>query len=186
MKAVRILSLCLLAWLAVDAVAVFGQFRDAGAKIRGDAWSGGQARTYQSHARDYSRFLYYQAQCEEGLTPAQAQQYVGAIKQNISAANKALDKVQSANAKDEAVKKSIEKIKKIHEGVLAHCETIEGECQKPDGSAVTICDCCVDMTKELDEASAETDKLLKHLKADPLPEMRKSGDKKAAPKKEKR
>ena len=40
------------------AQAVFAQ-NDAGAKIRGDAWNGGQVQTHQRHAQDRSQMLYY-------------------------------------------------------------------------------------------------------------------------------
>jgi hypothetical protein len=175
MRTIPILSVCLLTLVFTS---VSDAQLDAGAKIRGDAWNGGAARTYQQHARDYGRFLYYQTKSEDGCTPEQAKQYTGAIRQNVQSANKALDKVQAAHAKDEAVKKSVETIKKMHEKVLVSCDTIDSEAKK-DGEAksVTICDCCVDITGDLDKAGAETDKLLKHLKIDKLPEMKKSSDK---------
>lgn len=180
MKTIQILSVCLLT-LAVGSIG-FAQ-NDAGAKIRGDAWNGGQARTYQNHARDYSRMLYYQGQVQEKIQPAQAKQFVGSIKQNVESANKALDQVQAAHSKDEAVKKSVEKIKKLHEQVLAHCEMMDGELKKEGVSSAVLCDCCVDVEKTLDEASAETDKVLKHLKIDKLPTLKKSTEKKADDKK---
>jgi hypothetical protein len=183
MRAIPILSVCVVSVLFINVFSAVAQ-NDAGAKIRGDAWNGGAARTYQQHARDYGQFLYYQTKSDEGCTPEQAKQYTGAIRQNVQSANKALDKVQAAHAKDETVKKSVESIKKMHDKVLASCDTIDSEAKK-DGEAksVTICDCCVDLTGDLDKAGAETDKLLKHLKIDKLPEMKKSTDKTAPAKK---
>lgn len=149
--------------------------RDAGAKIRGDAWGGWQARTHQRHARDYSQSLYYQAKTEQGVTPAEAQEHVAQVKKNVEAANKLLDQMQTANANDEAVKKSVEVIKKHHEHVLSHCDMLTAECKKAGPDGVKVCDCCLDIAKELDSAAAETDHLLKHLKADQLPAMTKTG-----------
>lgn len=179
MRTISILSVCLVTLIFTS---VSNAQPDAGAKIRGDAWNGGQARTYQSHARDYGRFLYYQTKSDEGCTPEQAKQYVGAIRQNVQSANKALDKVQAAHAKDETVKKSVEAIKKMHDNVLTSCDTIDSETKKDgDAKAVAICDCCVDIAGDLDKAGAETDKLLKHLKIDKLPELKKSTDNNKAP-----
>ncbi len=169
MKIVGLLSLGLaLALAAISPV----QAQNAASQARGDAhgtyqFEAHRVYTHQTHARDYSQIVFQQGQLKEGLPPAETQEYVGAIKKSITSADKSLDKLQAAHPKDEAVKKSVDKIKKLHKAALAHCEMCDGECKKPEGGSKTVvADCCVEMTKNLDAARAETEKLMQHLKID--------------------
>lgn len=138
------------------------------------------AAMYQRHARDYSQTLYYQSNSQAGLKPAQAQQYVGEIKKNVELSSKELKAIQAAHPNDARVKELIAKIEEHHAKVAGHCDMVKEEAEKSKLDHVKICDCCVDIDDELKAAQAETDALLKHLKMDNVPAMRKSSDKPAA------
>ncbi len=138
------------------------------------------ATMYQNHARDYSHMLYYYGSTQAGLKPGQAQQYVGEIKKNVDLCNKELKTIQAAHQNDAKVQQSIAKIEQHHAKVVEHCDMIHGEGEKATVDNVKICDCCVDIDHELKAAQGETEALLKHLKVDRVPVMRKSTDKPAA------
>ncbi len=164
------------------------QAQNAASQARGDAhgnyeFEAHRVQTHQMHARDYAGIIYQQGQVKTPLPPEETAEYVGSVKQSIAAANKALDKLAAAHAKDEVVKKSVEKIKGFHKSALAHCGTCEDHCKKPvEGSKAAVAACCVDMVKDLDAAQAETAKLMKHLKIEKLTPLKsQAGD--AAPKK---
>lgn len=138
------------------------------------------AAMYQNHARDYSRMLYYYGNSQAGLKPTQAQQYVGEIKKNLDLCNKELQNLQAANPNDARVKESVSKIEQRHAKVVDHCNVIAAESAKGKADTITICDCCVDIDSELKAAQPETDALLKHLKLDNVPVMKKSTEKPVA------
>ncbi len=150
--------------------------RDAGSKLRGEAFSGQQLRTYQNHARDHSRLLYYSGQTADGLQAAEAQRQVTAIQNNVKLADQAVDKIQAAHASNESVKQSVEKIKQRHAQVAKHCDMLESECRQASLNGAKICDCCLDIEQELDAAAKETGALLKQIEADKLPALKRSDD----------
>ena len=156
--------------------------QNAASQARGDAhgnyeFEAHRVYTHQTHARDYSQIVYQQGQLKTGLPNEETQEYVGAIKKSILSANKALDKLAAAHPKDEVVKKHVDSIKKLHAAALKHCEMCDGECKKVDAANKTVmADCCVEMTKNLTDARAETEKLMKHLKIDRLPGEKKPAD----------
>jgi hypothetical protein len=155
----------------------------ADAKISGNAFRHYQARTYQQHARDYSQMLYYQARCAEPMNPQVAKQQAAAIRTNVAAANKELDKIKQAHAGKPDVAKTIDKIKERHAKVIVKCDELEQHLAMADKDTTVICDCCVDAIEELDAAAAETEKLMKDLKLEPLPKPTKTSadPKKKAP-----
>ena len=132
---------------------------------------------YQNHARDYSRMLYYYGNSPTGVKPAQAQHLAGEIKKNVELSAKELKDLQVAHAADDKVKEAITKIQQHHKNVLQHCQMIDEECQASKLDTIKICDCCVDIESELKAAISETEALLKHLKLDQVPAMRKSTEK---------
>lgn len=176
----RVLSFLVMAALSgalmLETNAVADPPRDAGAKLRGESYSGQQLRTYQNHARDYSRLLFYSGKTASGPQTAEAQQQVQAIQNNVKLADQALDKIQAAHADDAAVKQVVAKIKQRHAQVAKHCEMLDTECRKESLNGEKICDCCLDIEQELDAAAKETAALLKPIDADRLPAMKRSGD----------
>lgn len=162
----------LTALLAVITSSAFGQPADH--KITGDAFRGHQARTYQRHARDYSQMLYYEGRYQQPTNPQAAKPHVAAIRSNVNAANKALDKVKESNAAKPEVGRAIDKIKERHAQVIAKCDELDGHVAKNDKDTTEMCDCCMEIMDELDAAAADTGKLLKDLKADEMPKPAKS------------
>ena len=184
MKTLKILSassLLALCFVLMSQV-VFAQ-NDAGAKIRGDAWNGGQVRTYQRHAQDRSQMLFYYSQSKEPLAKTEAKELVTGIKKDLTAADKALAKLKADHAKEPEVLKQIALIEKHQARAHEVCGMAEEQCEKAHGDHVVICECCADMWNELDAAQVETKKLLKMLKIEELPIPKKATEKKATDKK---
>ena len=184
MKTLKILSassLLALCFVLMSQV-VFAQ-NDAGAKIRGDAWNGGQVRTYQRHAQDRSQMLFYYSQSKEPLAKTEAKELVTGIKKDLTAADKALAKLKADHAKEPEVLKQIALIEKHQARAHEVCGMAEEQCAKEHGDHVVICECCADMWNELDAAQVETKKLLKMLKIEELPVPKKATEKKATDKK---
>lgn len=179
MNAVRILKLSSLLTLCFGLMSqvVFAQ-ADAGAKIRGDAWNGGQVRTYQRHAQDRSQMLFYYSQSQQPLPKQEAKDLVAGIEKDLTAAEKALAKLKVDHAKEPEVVKLITVIEKHHARAKEVCGMAAEQCAKEHGDHVVICDCCADMWTELDAAQVETKKLLKMLKIEELPIPKKAADKK--------
>lgn len=138
-------------------------------KITGDAFRTHATRSYQQHARDNAQILYYSARCEQPLPPAVAKQQVETVRKNIESANKTLDALKEAHAAKPAVVKAIDKIKEQHKKVIAKCEELDAHLAKADKDTTVLCDCCVDVTDELDAAIKETGALAKELKVKELP-----------------
>ncbi len=176
-------SLCALCVVLMSQV-VFAQ-AEAGAKIRGDAWNGGQVQTYQRHAQDRSQMLYQYAQPQTPVTKPEAKELVTGIKKDLTEADKALAKLKADHAKEPEIVKQIALIEKHH--VKAHevCGMAEEHCLKEHGDHVVIADCCANMWNELDAAQVETNKLLKMLKIEKLPVPKKPAEKKEDKKAEK-
>lgn len=176
MKLLNLSSLSALCWLLIAQVA-FAQ-PDAGAKIRGDAWNGGQVQTYQRHAQERSQMLYYYTQPQTPVSKPQAQALVTGIKKDLTEADKALAKLKVDHAKEPEVVKQITLIEKHHARAHEVCGMAEEQCLKEHGDHVMIADCCADMWSELDAAQVETQKLLKMLKIEKLPVPKKATEKK--------
>lgn len=186
MKTIR--SLMLGAALVLTAT-LTAQAQNAASQARGDAhgtyeFQAHRLHTHQTHARDYAGIIFQQEQVKTPLPPEEKLEYVASVKQSITSANKALEKLEAAHPKDEVVKKSVEKIKALHKSALKHCDMCEGACKKPaEGSKDVISACCVDMVKDLDAAQAETEKLMKHLKIEKLTPLKKGATAEAPKKK---
>jgi hypothetical protein len=116
---------------------------------------------------------------EASLKPPQAQTYIGEVKKNLQLSNKALQNLQAAHPTDPKVKSTIAKIETHHAKALKDCDMVDAECQKSKTDNVKLSDCCVDIAHELTAAQKETDALLKHLKIEALPPLKKSTDKTA-------
>ena len=185
MKTVKMLSVCVVALLFVNVATIFGQFRDAGAKIRGETWNGGQVQTYQRHAQDRAQMLHYYSQSETPVSKPEVKELVVGIKKDLTAADKALAKLKADHAKEPEVVKQIALIEKHQARAHEVCGMAEEQCAKEHGDHVVICDCCADMWHELDAAQIETTKLLKMLKIEKLPIPKKADDKKTEKKSDK-
>ncbi len=147
---------------------------DASAKIRGEVTS---SATYQRHAQDYSRMMYYSQQIQPAAPPAVVEKQAASVKENLTKSDEALKAVKAAHPKDPEVVKLVDSILKHHASAAAHCDMVGECCKKGDGPG-KIADCCVDMHEELEAAKKDMDQLMKHLKIAELPIPKKQPAKK--------
>ena len=139
---------------------------DATRKFRGD-YGTHQSATYNRHAQDYTGFLYNAPQLQSAAPLPVLQEQAKAVRQNTTKASDALKEVKVAHPKDAEAAKLVESIQKHYANVLTHCDMLDDCCKNKDASG-KMADCCVDIHHELDAAKLETDKLMKHLKVEPL------------------
>lgn len=144
------------------------QVRDAGSKIRGEAMAGHELQTYQRHAQERAQIFYHYNQAAQPLPRQEAQEQVAAIRKDLTAAQKALDRIKAEHAKDKDVLAQIALIHKHQAKAAEVCGMAEAECAKHHGDQVLLGDCCSQMWHELDAAQTETQKLLKMLKIEKL------------------
>ena len=146
---------------------VFAQdLSDATRKFRGD-YGTHQSATYNRHAQDYSQMLYNAPKLQSATPLPVVQEQANAVRQNTTKASEALKEVKVAHSKDAEAAKLVESIQKHYANVLTHCDMLDDCCKTKEGTD-KIPECCVDIHHELDAAKLETDKLMKHLKVEPL------------------
>ena len=147
---------------------------DASAKIRGEVTSSG---IYNRHAQDYSRMLYNAPQLQPAAPLPVFQEQAKAVRQNTTKASDALKEVKAAHPKDAEAAKLVDSIQRHYANVLTHCDMLDDCCKTKDATG-KMADCCVDIHHELESAKLETDKLMKHLKIEPLAVPKKAPEKK--------
>ncbi|MBC7819923.1 MAG: hypothetical protein IAG10_23820, partial [Planctomycetaceae bacterium] len=103
--------------------------------------------------------------------------WAGCTRQNTTKASEALKYVKTAYPKDSEAAKLVDSIQKHYAKVLIHCDMLDECCKTTDGIA-KLGDCCADVQEESEAAKLETDKLMKLLKIDPLPVLKKDSAKK--------
>jgi len=162
-------------------LAIDPAIHDAGWKVRGTDFNGATASTYQQHAQDYARQLYYQVQIQPAAPKKVLQEQAAAVKKNIEMSSKDLEALKAAHKNDAEVQKLITSILDHQAKALKHCDHL-GDCCAKGTDEVEIAVCCADIDTELEAAKADMKKLLKHLKIEPLPPPKKI-DSKAGPKK---
>lgn len=165
---IRVLTVGSALLIAASVNLANAQFRDAGSKIRGEAMAGHEVQTYQRHAQDRAQMLYYYSQAPQPIPKQQAQELVAGVRKDLTAAEKALEKIKVERAKDKEVLDQIALIKKHQAKASEVCGMAEELCAKEHGDHVAVGDCCGQMWHELDAAQAETQKLLKMLKIEKL------------------
>lgn len=153
-------------------VATDPAIHDAGWKVRGTDFNGATASTYQQHAQDYARQLYYQAQIQPACPKQVLQDQAAAVKKNIEMSSKDLEALKAAHKNDAEVQKLITSILDHHAKSLKHTKHLE-ECCANDAGEVETAKCCAEIDTELEAAKADMKKLLKHLKIEPLPPPKK-------------
>lgn len=156
---------------------VFAQdLSDATRKFRGD-YGTHQSQTYNRHAQDYTRFLYNAPQLQPAAPLPVLQEQAKAVRQNTTKASDALKDVKATHPKDAEAAKLVESIQKHYANVLTHCDMLDDCCKTKDATG-KLAACCVDIHAELEAAQLETDKLMKHLKVEPLAVPKKAPEKK--------
>ncbi|MEK6259871.1 MAG: hypothetical protein AABP62_14725 [Planctomycetota bacterium] len=149
---------------------------DATRKFRG-AYGTNQSSTYNRHAQDYTRQLYHAPQLQSAAPLPVLQEQATAVRKNTTKASEALKEVTTAFPKDTEAAKLVESIQKHYANVLTHCDMLDDCCKTKDATG-KLADCCVDIHHELEAAQSETDKLMKHLKIEPLGAPKKAAAKK--------
>ena len=170
------MTLATLAALTVVSSVFAQDVTDATRKFRGD-YGAHQSSTYNRHAQDYTRFLYSAPQLQSAAPLPVLKEQATAVRQNTTKANDALKDVKAAHPKDADAAKLIDSIQKHYANVLTHCDMLDDCCKTKDGIA-KLGGCCADIHEELEAAKSETDKLMKHLKIEPLPAPKKAPEKK--------
>ena len=160
------LRLAALVALTLVSSAFAQDLSDATRKFRGD-YGTNQSSTYNRHAQDYTRFMYNAPQLQPAAPLPVLQEQAKAVRQNTTKASDALKDVKAAHPKDAEAAKLVESIQKHYANVLTHCDMLDDCCKNKDATG-KLADCCVDIHHELEAAQLETDKLMKHLKVEPL------------------
>lgn len=164
-RSITVLSVCALVLLTAGSA--FAQ-RDAGAKARGDYsgtfWSGS---TKQSHARDRARVLYNYGRTQPQVARTTVQDNAQAIRMNVQSATKDFQAIKAAHADNKEVAKAIDSILKHHDSAMQMCAMLDRN-GDADPESKAVCDCCADMSKELQAAQEATTELGKMLKVKKL------------------
>lgn len=156
--------------------------RDAGSKIRGDAygaafstWSGG---AYQRNAYHHARVLQQATSSGKPVPKAVATEQTDAIRHNLEAAKKHFAALRDKVKDDPTAIKLLDSIDQHHKKAIEMCGEIEAACATGEGDAVTVNNCCATAADELRAAQADYEKLMAHFKL-PMPgETAKPGAKK--------
>lgn len=136
--------------------------RDAGSKIRGDAYQSNSAATYQSHANDHGRILRDYSATGQPVPKVVVKEHADAIRSNVTAAKKAYAGLSDQAKKDAA--KSLAIIEKAHASVFETCNMLDECCATGEGKSTVVAKCCSTVADDLKAAQAEHDKLMKLLK----------------------
>lgn len=148
------------------AVPASAQIRDAGSKIRGDAYREGSAQSYSRAAYGHAEALNDYSRSYSYIPTDTAKEHTEEVKRNVTAAKKELTKLGPAAKNDKTVAKHVDTLNAHYDKVLEHCKTMEGECAKDDkADSAKVGDCCKSMTDSLKSADAEQKKLGEHLKS---------------------
>ena len=166
MSALVRMTLATLVALAMVSSVSAQDVTDATRKFRGD-YGTHQSQAYNRHAQDYTRFMYNAPQLQPAAPLPVLQEQAKAVRQNTTKASEALKDVKAAHPKDAEAAKLVESIQKHYANVLTHCDMLDDCCKTKDATG-KLADCCVDIHHELEAAQLETDKLMKHLKVEPL------------------
>jgi len=154
---------CALVLLA--AVPALAQIRDAGSKIRGDAYREWSAQSYGRAAYSHAEALDEYSRRYSYIPADTAKEHAAEVKRNVTAAKKELTKLSPAAKQDKTVAKHVDALNAQYDKVLEHCSTMEGECAKEDkADAGKVSNCCASMTESLKAAEAEHKKLNEQLK----------------------
>lgn len=139
---------------------------DATRKFRGD-YGTHKSSTHNRHAQDQTRLLYNAPRLQPAAPLPVLQEQATAVRQNATKATEALKDVKTAHPKDAEAAKLVESIQKHYANVLTHCDMLDDCCKSTEKTA-KLASCCVDIYQELEAARVETEKLMKHLKVEPL------------------
>lgn len=141
------------------------------AKARGDYsnkfWGSAGGRSIR-HARDYSSGYRAYARNSATIAPPLAQHESAGVGHNIAAAQKQFTEMKKTATAPDAVK-SIDAIQKHLTAAAAAHSKMHEMCHKDTVDAAAATKCCDDVDGELQKASDEHEKLMKHLESAEAP-----------------
>lgn len=158
---------CTLVLVLTSATLAFAQ---AGAPIKArGAFGEGfwEASKRQQHAQDHAQILYNYGQAQQPVAVEKVKEHSTAIRQNVTASQKALAEAKKAFADNKDVQAAVAKIESIHKKVGAHCDLLDAQAGAARTDNVAIHACCADIYHDIAEADAELAKLMKSLKIAP-------------------
>lgn len=144
--------------------------RDAGSKIRGDAYRPFSARSYNRGALDHARVLNYYSRSYQVIPTETAQEHAAEVRRNLDLARKEAAKLKPQAKSDPTVAKHLAALNKHYDEADRMCSMLVEECAKADGDTTAIMECCSSLDKSLQAADAEHEKLMKHLGVPPVQE----------------
>jgi hypothetical protein len=127
-----------------------------------------RVRSNERHARSQAQTLYHVTQAPKPAPKDDVRELIAAIRKDLEASNKALAKLEAEFGKVKEAVALIESIKKHNAKVVEDCELVEKASDKPDGDNETIAENASEIYYEIEDAEADTEKLVKVLKIDDL------------------
>tara|TARA_R110002124_G_scaffold223994_1_gene389449 strand:- start:32 stop:589 length:558 start_codon:yes stop_codon:yes gene_type:complete len=132
-----------------------------------------RASRSMSHARDYSRDLYYYARDAHIIDPKIAKSESTELGRNIEATKKELATIRKEYAGDKEVLASLKLIEDHLKNATTQHKTLHTECQMDTFDGNAGMKCCSDITKELEKAMAEHAALMRKLEIKELAKSKK-------------
>ena len=126
-----------------------------------------------SHARDYSRDLYYYTRDAQTIDPELARSESTELGRNIDATKKELATIRKEYAGDKEVLASLKVIEDHLTNATAQHKKLHAECQMDTFGRTAGMKCCSDITKELEKAMAEHAALMRKLEIKELANSKK-------------
>ena len=145
--------------------------------------NGNRVRSNERHARSQAQTLYHTTQTPRPAPAApvpkdDVRELIAAIRKDLQASNKALAKLEAEFGKVKEAVALFESIKKHNAKVAADCDLCEKACEKPEIDNEAVAENAADIYYELEDAEADTEKLLKALKIEDLEAPKKPTKKK--------
>jgi hypothetical protein len=173
MKTVTTIALSTFAILVLATAAHSQAFLKADHKM-----SGNRVRSNERHARSQAQTLYHVTQAPRPAPKDDVRELVAAIRKDLEASNKALAKLEAEFGKVKEAVALFESIKKHNALVAKDCEMCEKACEKPEVDNEMVAENASEIYYELEEAEADTEKLMKVLKIEELEVPKKLSKKK--------
>ena len=132
-----------------------------------------RASRNMSHARDYSRDLYYYTRDAQTIDPELVKSESTELGRNIDATKKELAKLRKEYAGEKEVLASLKVIEDHLANAAAQHKTLHAQCQMDTYDETAGMKCCSDITNELEKAIAEHAALMRKLEIKELAKNKK-------------
>ena len=143
-------------------------FRDAGAKIRGDAYWPARATTrYIDSARNYAQDFHTYVAKNPSPEPSVVKEVNLELSRYLGEAKKHLASMKKDFAGDKETRAAIENIEKGLAAAVEHHKAMIECCENEKFDKIAGMTCCSDLVKELDKIHAEHQDLMRKLSRQP-------------------